>query len=213
MKKSDKKKNKKYSNYDVDSIKLIDIKFKKVKKNLLSLSCKLMALTFIFLIILFIEKLLFKSISKSESKFVSKSESKSLSKYLSKSLSSSVSTIVSTFVNTSLSTSLSTSESISVSTSEKAQIAKEKKVMCTNKNLYWHNEMTLNYLNIKQEISNYNKYNISFDNKNDFDKRENPKVSIILTVYNQENYLKIIYTYIQRQTLKDIEIIFVDLKR
>ena len=56
----------------------------------------------------------------------------------------------------------------------------------------------------------YYKYNISFDNKKDFYKRENPKVSIIITVYNQEKYLKIIYAYIQRQTLKDIEIIFVD---
>ena len=86
----------------------------------------------------------------------------------------------------------------------------EIKNVCTDEKLYWNNEILLNYLNIKKEIMNYYKYNISFDNKNDFYKRENPKVSIIITVYNQEKYLKLIYTYIQRQTLKDIEIVFVD---
>ena len=51
---------------------------------------------------------------------------------------------------------------------------------------------------------------MSFDNKENFYKRKNPKISIIITVYNQEKYLKFIYGCIQKQSLKDIEMIFVD---
>ena len=146
-------KNNSYYN-DVDSIKFIDKKPKKViKKNEYSLICKFINIIIIFIILLFLIKIFFK-----------------------------------------------------FGKINKSGVKKE----CTDKKLYWNNEISLNIFHIKKEISNYNKYNISFDNKNDFYKRENPKVSIIITVYNQENYLKIIYTYIQRQTLKDIEIVFVD---
>ena len=64
---------------------------------------------------------------------------------------------------------------------------------------------------IKDEIKNYRKnFKVSFDTKEDFYKRENPKISIIITIYNQDNFLKFIYGCIQKQSLKDIEIIFVD---
>ena len=36
------------------------------------------------------------------------------------------------------------------------------------------------------------------------------KIKLIITIYNQENFLKYAYFYIQKQELKDIEIIFVD---
>ena len=41
-------------------------------------------------------------------------------------------------------------------------------------------------------------------------KQRKPKVSLIITVYNQENYLKYAYFCIQEQKMKDLEIIFVD---
>ena len=55
MEKSYNKNNKNnYYNNDIESIQLIDTKFKKVKNNILSLRCKLITLTFLLLIILFL---------------------------------------------------------------------------------------------------------------------------------------------------------------
>ena len=80
-----------------------------------------------------------------------------------------------------------------------------------NNELFLENE-SLNIKNIQEEIKKYkNKiYNISFSNKEDLYNRINPKISIIITVYNQESYINSIYNCIQNQSLKDIEIIFVD---
>ena len=80
-----------------------------------------------------------------------------------------------------------------------------------NNELFLTNE-TLNIKNIQEEIKKYkNKiYNVSFNNKEDLYNRKNPKVTIIITVYNQKLYINSIYSCIQNQTLKDIEIIFVD---
>jgi len=50
----------------------------------------------------------------------------------------------------------------------------------------------------------------TFTNKEDLYKRENPKVSLIIPIYNQENFIKKIYTCIEHQSLKEIEILFVD---
>ena len=50
----------------------------------------------------------------------------------------------------------------------------------------------------------------SFSNKEELYKRENPKVSIVIPVYNQAKFVYKIYVCIEKQTLKDIEIIFVD---
>ena len=77
--------------------------------------------------------------------------------------------------------------------------------------LFWRNE-SINFSKIQQEIIKYkrNSFKISFINKEDFYERKIPKISIIITVYNQKEFIKLIYTCIQNQSIKDIEIIFVD---
>ena len=72
----------------------------------------------------------------------------------------------------------------------------------------YHSQQSL--FECRKEIHNYEKLNISFDNKEDFVERKYPKISVVVTVYNQENFLKYIYASILKQSLKDIEIIFVD---
>ena len=76
--------------------------------------------------------------------------------------------------------------------------------------LIWKNQTSLNDDQIKEEIKEYNQINISFNNPNDFIKRENPLISLVITLYNQEEFINRIYYSIQRQDMKDIEIIFVD---
>jgi glycosyltransferase involved in cell wall biosynthesis len=77
--------------------------------------------------------------------------------------------------------------------------------------LFWRNE-SINYNKLQEEILKYkcNHFKISFENKKDFYERENPKISIIITIYNQKEFINKIYTCIQNQSIKDIEIIFVD---
>jgi len=77
--------------------------------------------------------------------------------------------------------------------------------------LFWRNE-SVNLIKIKEEILKYkcHCFKISFAKKEYFYKRENPKISVIITIYNQKEFIKIIYTCIQNQSIKDIEIIFVD---
>ena len=77
--------------------------------------------------------------------------------------------------------------------------------------LFWRNE-SINFRKIQEEIIKYkrNIFKISFINKEDFYERKNPKISIIITIYNQKEFIKLIYTCIQNQSIKDIEIIFVD---
>jgi len=76
--------------------------------------------------------------------------------------------------------------------------------------LFWRNKPTTDLFKIKEEIKSYSNYQISFKNASDFKKRKNPKVTVITAVHNQQNDVKKIYASIQRQELKDIEIIFVD---
>jgi len=76
--------------------------------------------------------------------------------------------------------------------------------------LIWNNQSSLNYTKIKEEAREYYELKYSFENKDDFIKREKPKITIIITLYNQKRYIKKIYASIQKQELKDIEIIFVD---
>ena len=76
--------------------------------------------------------------------------------------------------------------------------------------LFWRNKPTTDLFKIKEEIKSYSNYQISFKNASDFEKRKNPKVTVITAVHNQQNDVKKIYASIQRQELKDIEIIFVD---
>ena len=77
--------------------------------------------------------------------------------------------------------------------------------------LFWRNE-SVNLIKIKEEILKYkcHCFKISFEKKEDFYKRNNPKISVIITIYNQKEFIKTIYSCIQNQSIKDIEIIFVD---
>ena len=84
----------------------------------------------------------------------------------------------------------------------------------TNKNindgkLYWNNQKSLNIDNVLNEIKLFTPQ-ISFERKTDFDKRKNPKISLVITLYNHEKNIKSLYASIQKQKLKDLEIIFVD---
>ena len=76
--------------------------------------------------------------------------------------------------------------------------------------LIWNNQTSLNEDKIKKEIKEYNQINISFENPNDFFKRKNPLISLVITLYNQQEFIDRVYYSIQRQDMKDIEIIFVD---
>lgn len=73
-----------------------------------------------------------------------------------------------------------------------------------------YNENFINIKSIQQEIKCYNKFNISFKKNKKFFKITNPKISLIITVYNQKNFLIKIYSCIKHQSLTDIEIIFID---
>ena len=77
-------------------------------------------------------------------------------------------------------------------------------------NLYWRNKTVLEIEKIRKEINKSNLLNFSLENNKFFYKRKNPKISLIITVYNQRRFIKTLYAYIQKQELKDIEIIFVD---
>ena len=76
--------------------------------------------------------------------------------------------------------------------------------------IYYKKDRNLNKSSIKQKIKYYKHFKISFNNQADFIKREKPKISLIIAVYNQENFLRYCYASIQKQELKDIEIIFID---
>ena len=67
--------------------------------------------------------------------------------------------------------------------------------------LFWRNE-SINFIKIQEEIIKYkrNIFKISFINKEDFYKRNNPKKSFIITIYNQKEFIKLIYTCIQNQS-------------
>jgi glycosyltransferase involved in cell wall biosynthesis len=80
----------------------------------------------------------------------------------------------------------------------------------TDNKIFWKNQTDLEIEKILIEINNSKSLRLSFDNKTDFYKRENPKISLIITIYNQGHYIQLLYSYIQQQELKDIEIIFVD---
>ena len=76
--------------------------------------------------------------------------------------------------------------------------------------IYYKKDRNLNKSSIKKKIKYYKHFKISFNNQADFIKREKPKISLIIAVYNQENFLRYCYASIQKQELKDIEIIFID---
>ena len=82
--------------------------------------------------------------------------------------------------------------------------------ICNEWKIYYKNETTLNLNKLRMDIKKYKYSKINIKFKKDYIKKKNPKVSLIITIYNQENFLKYAYFYIQKQELKDIEIIFVD---
>ena len=76
--------------------------------------------------------------------------------------------------------------------------------------LFYKDERNLNIPEIQKEIKELRYSNSLFDKRDDFIKIKNPKISLIITVYNQEHFLRYCYSSIQKQELKDIEIIFID---
>ena len=73
----------------------------------------------------------------------------------------------------------------------------------TNEKIYWKNKSELNFTKINEEIYSYINITPSFKNREELYKRENPKVSLIIPVYNQERFVKKIYGCIEKQSLKD----------
>ena len=81
------------------------------------------------------------------------------------------------------------------------------------KELLWNNE-TINITLIKEMIINYqnisNTSSISKLNLKQYEKVKNPKISIIIPIYNHQEFLLNCYMSIYDQSMKDIEIIFVN---
>ena len=77
------------------------------------------------------------------------------------------------------------------------------------KSLKWKNQ-TINLYEIRKEIKSYINFNNSFIINNKTYERVDPKISIIITLYNQEKFILQIYSCILKQSFQDIEIIFVD---
>ena len=81
----------------------------------------------------------------------------------------------------------------------------------TNDKIYWKNNTSgVDFKKINDEIYSLINITPSFKNREELYKRDNPKVSLIIPVYNQERFVKKIYGCIEKQSLKDIEIIFID---
>ena len=92
-------------------------------------------------------------------------------------------------------------------------IIKRKKLVLDvfyNGKIYYKDEKKLNLDEIQNQIKNYKKLKILFDNRGDFVKRKIPKISLIITIYNQEHFIKYAYSSFLKQELKNVEIIFVD---
>ena len=77
------------------------------------------------------------------------------------------------------------------------------------KHLIWKNEK-IDVNKIKKEIMNYNKYKNISDLKVYFYKKKIPKISVIITLYNQVKFIPRIYACIQNQSFQNLEIIFID---
>ena len=77
--------------------------------------------------------------------------------------------------------------------------------------IFYKNEKALNLKTIKRQIKNYrNQIKINFEEAKEFIKRDKSKISLIITVCNQRNFITYAYSFIQKQNLKDLEIIFID---
>ena len=76
--------------------------------------------------------------------------------------------------------------------------------------IYYKNEKKLKLNVLRKEIKNLKNIKIKIKDFREYTKLNKPKISLIITIYNQENFLKYAYLYIQKQNLEDIEIIFID---
>ena len=92
----------------------------------------------------------------------------------------------------------------------KEEILKTNVYLITSEKIFWKNNTKIDTKMINQEIQSYENISIHINNKEDLVRRNYPKVSLIIPVHNQAQYIKRIYSNILNQTLKDIEIIFVD---
>ena len=77
----------------------------------------------------------------------------------------------------------------------------KRKIKCfpNNDKIYWKNEKDLGIAKLIKLAKASDKYKMSFENENDFYKRENPSISIIITIYNQERFINKSYAFIQDQ--------------
>ena len=76
--------------------------------------------------------------------------------------------------------------------------------------IFYKREKKLKLKELRKDIKNSKYLKNKFIYNKVPPKQRKPKISIIITVYNQENYLKYAYFCIQEQKMKDLEIIFVD---
>ena len=76
--------------------------------------------------------------------------------------------------------------------------------------IFYKNEKALNLKAIKKRLKKHKQIKIIFDEAKDFIRREKLKVSLIITIFNQEHFLVYPYSFIQYQNLKDLEIIILD---
>ena len=75
--------------------------------------------------------------------------------------------------------------------------------------LFWNNE-SLDVIKIKKNIINYSKINYISNIKKYYFKKKKPKISLIITLYNQKKFIYKIYSCIQNQSFQDLEIIFIN---
>lgn len=83
-----------------------------------------------------------------------------------------------------------------------------KKIIFNINSIFNRNESDLNQINIFLEKINV--YNLTEQDIKPFNFVKNPKISIIIPIYNSQNLIFQIVKSIQFQSLKDIEIIFID---
>ena len=75
--------------------------------------------------------------------------------------------------------------------------------------LIWKKEK-IDINKIQKEIISYNKYKNISNLKISIYKKKIPIISVIITLYNQINFIPRIYACIQNQSFKNLEIIFID---
>ena len=70
------------------------------------------------------------------------------------------------------------------------EILKTNAYLITSQKIYWKNNKMINIKKINEEIQSYENISININNKQDLIRRKYPKVSLIIPVYNQAQYIK-----------------------